>query len=284
MADLRKLAKGAVTAPKRLGIGFFSGLRYPFRGMRFVYGKHPGLVRFWLPPIVITGVMLVLVFGAVFHYHDAVTDWIWTAPAGDSFWASVARFFHGLLDVLLGLLLAVGGLLAVMLSTSVLAAPFNDALSAEVERLMTGADGPPFRFATMMRDLVRTVGMELVKLVIYLIVMVPLFVASFALPVVGQAVYSIFGFVFTAMYFALDYIDWPATRRGQGVGERLRIGRQRFVPMFGFGTGVWLFLFIPFLNLFFMPAAVAGGTLLYLDLEGPREPADGSEPRRRHAW
>jgi len=108
-------------------------------------------------------------------------------------------------------------------------------------------------------------------------VMVPLFVASFALPVAGQAVYSIFGFVFTAMYFALDYIDWPATRRGQGVGERLRIGRQRFVPMFGFGTGVWLFLFIPFLNLFFMPAAVAGGTLLYLDLEGPGEPAP-SEP------
>jgi len=49
------------------------------------------------------------------------------------------------------------------------------------------------------------------------------------------------------------------------------------VPMFGFGTGVWLFLFIPFLNLFFMPAAVAGGTLLYLDLEGPGEPAP-SEP------
>ena len=38
--------------------------------------------------------------------------------------------------------------------------------------------------------------------------------------------------------------------------------------MFGFGTGVWLFLFIPLVNLLFMPAAVAGGTLLFLDLEG----------------
>ncbi|NOY92719.1 MAG: hypothetical protein GXP55_16135 [Deltaproteobacteria bacterium] len=268
MGSLRKLAQGAVAAPKRMGIGFFSGLRYPFRGMRFVYGKHPDLVRFWLPPIVITGIMLVLVFGGVFHYHDAITDWIWTAPTGESFWASVGRFFHGLLDVVLGVMLVLGGLVAVMLSTSVLAAPFNDALSAEVERLVTGADGPPFRFSTMLRDLLRTVGMELVKLLLYALVMLPLFVASLMLPVVGQILYSVFGFLFTAMYFALDYIDWPATRRGRGVGARLGIGRKQFPSMFGFGTGVWLFLFIPFLNLFFMPAAVAGGTLLFLDLEG----------------
>ena len=38
--------------------------------------------------------------------------------------------------------------------------------------------------------------------------------------------------------------------------------------VFGFGTGVWLFLFIPLLNLLFMLAAVAGGTLMFLDLEG----------------
>jgi CysZ protein len=267
MGQLRRIAQGAAAAPKRIGIGFFSGLRYPFRGMRFVYGKHIGLVRFWLPPIVLTGIMLVLIFGAVFEYHDALTDWIWTAPAGESFWSSVGRFFHGLLDVLLSVMLALGGLVAVMLSTSVLAAPFNDALSAEVERLVTGAEGPPFRISTMLRDLLRTVGMELVKLFLYALVMLPLFLASLLLPVAGQVLYSVFGFLFTAMYFALDYIDWPATRRGRGVGARLELGRKRFMPMFGFGTGVWIFLFIPFVNLFFMPAAVAGGTLLFLDLE-----------------
>ena len=43
-----------------------------------------------------------------------------------------------------------------------------------------------------------------------------------------------------------------------------------------FGTGVWLFLFVPLVNLLFMPAAVAGGTLLFLELERAAEPA--SEP------
>jgi uncharacterized protein involved in cysteine biosynthesis len=35
---------------------------------------------------------------------------------------------------------------------------------------------------------------------------------------------------------------------------------------------VWLLLFIPLVNLFFMPAAVAGGTLLFLAVQ-----EDGSQ-------
>jgi CysZ protein len=35
----------------------------------------------------------------------------------------------------------------------------------------------------------------------------------------------------------------------------------------GFGTGVWVLLFIPLVNLFFMPAAVAGGTMLFVALQ-----------------
>jgi len=40
----------------------------------------------------------------------------------------------------------------------------------------------------------------------------------------------------------------------------------------GFGTGVWILLFVPLVNLFFMPAAVAGGTMLFLGLERARIP------------
>ena len=40
--------------------------------------------------------------------------------------------------------------------------------------------------------------------------------------------------------------------------------------MFGFGTGVWLFLFVPFLNLLFMPAADCGKTTIV----GPRGKAE----------
>ncbi|HJL32305.1 MAG TPA: EI24 domain-containing protein, partial [Polyangiaceae bacterium LLY-WYZ-15_(1-7)] len=97
-------------------------------------------------------------------------------------------------------------------------------------------------------------------------------------PGFGSVLYSIFAFVFTAWYWGLDYIDWPAERRGWKVGERFAHARANFMTLFGFGTGVWLFLFIPFVNLLFMPAAVAGGTLLYLDMVGPAPDSGGEDP------
>ena len=99
----------------------------------------------------------------------------------------------------------------------------------------------------------------------------PLFIASNFIPG-GQIVYAIFGFLFTAIYFSIDYVDWPASRRNRSVAYRFGLVTDHFMPMFGFGTGVWLFLFVPLLNLLFMPAAVAGGTMLFLDLEGETAP------------
>ncbi len=269
-------AKRDVAAPiGRSVIGYWRGLTYPFRGARVVYLRNPGLVRYWGIPIVVTLFAVVgIVWGAV-AVHGTLVDAIWATPTSHGFWPSVARFFHAVLEWLVGLTVALGGLVVLSLVTNVIAAPFNDALSEAVERLQTGAPAIPFSLQVLARDLLRTVLLEVSKLALYAAVMGPLFVASLFLPAVGQVVYSIFGFLFTAIYFAIDYIDWPASRKNRGMRYRVGVLRRNFWPMFGFGTGVWLFLFVPFVNLLFMPAAVAGGTLLFLDLE---QGAGGAPP------
>jgi CysZ protein len=176
------------------------------------------------------------------------------------------------IEVLLTLVTLLLSTVLVVALSSTLAAPFNDALSEQVERIVTGAEGQPFRLATVLRDAVRTVALEATKLAIYAGVMIPLFVLSLLVPVAGPALYSVVSFLFTSAYFAIDYIDWPATRRGRGVSERLSLLSKRSGPMFGFGAGVAVLLFVPVVNLLLMPAAVAGGTLFYLDLEGLRPP------------
>ncbi|MGE3636870.1 MAG: EI24 domain-containing protein, partial [Sandaracinaceae bacterium] len=160
------------------------------------------------------------------------------------------------------------GLFAVVMLSNVLAAPFNDLLSEEVEHLATGARGPPFSLKVLLRDTVRTIGLELVKWAIYLAVMLVLLIVSNVVPVVGHVLSSIVGFLFTTLYLAIDYIDWPSSRRNRSIAYRFSVVREHFGAMLGFGSGVWLFLFLPLVNLLFMPAAVAGGTLMFLDLEG----------------
>jgi len=270
-------AKRDVAAPVgRSVVGFWRGLTYPFRGARLVYLERPGFVRYWGIPVVITLVAAVgIVWGAV-SARDALVEAVWSTPGGEGFWDGVLRALHEVVEWLVALALALGGLVVLSLVTTLLAAPFNDALSEAVEEHVTGRPGAPFSIAVVVRDTLRTVLLEIAKLALYVIVMGPLLLLSFVVPVLGQAVYAVFGFVFTAVYFSIDYIDWPASRRDRGLRARASVVRRNFWPMFGFGTGVWLFLIVPFVNLLFMPAAVAGGTLLFLELEGAPQSPDAA--------
>lgn len=271
------ILKKAAALPKSTVVGYWRGFSYPFKGLHFVFVRHPKLARFWLPPIAITLVLLVLSFVLGWRWHDDVVGWIWTQPSGDGFWNGVLGVLHWLVRAIVLLLLWAAGLVAVVFLSNVVAAPFNDLLSEDVERLLTGRTGAPFSLAVLVRDSVRTVGLELLKLALYLGVMLPMFLLSYV-PVVGPVVYAVVGFLFTTIYFAIDYVDWPASRRNRGIHQRIEMVQEHFTPMFGFGTGVWLFLFIPLVNLLFMPAAVAGGTMLFLDLEREREARARSVP------
>jgi len=244
---------------------FLRGLIAPLRGYA-ILRRHPGLARYWVPPIVLTALALTASVLLSVRYHDDVVALVWSAP-GTEDWAG--KILTGLHVILRSLALLVGiglGMLVCIALTNVIAAPFNDALSEVVEEIETGVPAPPFSLGRLLKDIGRTVRLELTKLSIYVAVMGPMLVASWVLPGVGQALYLVFGALFTVGYFALDYLDWPASRRGMRFKERLRLLRVRPLMALGFGCGVAVCLFVPLLNLFFMPLAVAGGTRLFLDL------------------
>jgi CysZ protein len=244
----------------------FRGFAYPMRGVAFIR-RQRDLSRYWLPPIIIMCAALGFSLWLAGRYHDDLLAWLWPEPTGSDWIARLLSFLHSALEAVTFLVIAV--LLAAvcaMLST-VIAAPFNDALSEVIEQREAGIPIPPFQWSRLWKDSGRTVRLELLKLLCYSVVMGPLLLFSWLVPGVGHVVYVLFGGLFTALYFALDYIDWPASRRGQGVGQRLTFLRRRPWLMLGFGLAVWLLMLIPFLNLWLMPAAVAGGTRLFLDVE-----------------
>lgn len=245
---------------------FVRGLLYPLRGLALLR-RHPGLARYWLPPIILTLLALVASFALALRYHDDVVRLVWLPPVGEGWSESILLGLHWLLRAL-ALLVGVGlGMLACIVLANLFAAPFNDALSEVVEEIETGRRSPPFSLARLGRDLVRTVRIELLKLLVYVGVMLPLWVLSWLVPGVGQLVYMVFAGLFTPIYLAIDYVDWPASRRAMPLSARVSLLRARPLMTFGFGCAVFFCLFVPLLNLLFMPLAVAGGTRLFLDLE-----------------
>ena len=259
-------------------IGFARGLSYAFRGGRFVYFQHLGLARYWVFPILITGAALVSVFYGAATMYDDLSAAVWSllpADWGDAtgFAGALVTALRWLIELVSGLLITLLGLATVVVLSSVVAAPFNDALSEAVERILTGGAAPPFSLRRVAADVLRTIRLEIGKVLLYALVVGPLFLASFFVPVLGQVV-SLVGFALTAIYLGIDYIDWPAARRDWSVADRVAFTKRQLPAVAGFGTGVWALLFIPVINLFFMPAAVAGGTMLFVAMNPP-----GSHPR-----
>ena len=257
-------------------VGFARGLSYAFRGMRFVYFQHPKLARYWVFPVLITGFALLAVFYGAGSYYDDLGGAVWSLFPES--WNEASGWLGGLLtalrwtiELIAGILITLLGLVLVLVLSSVVAAPFNDALSEAVEHILTGESAPPFSFRRMIADVVRTIRLELLKVLIYLAVVGPIFLVSFFIPGLGQLV-SLLGFALTAVYLGIDYVDWPAARRNWSVGDRVSFTRRQLPAVAGFGTGVWVLLFIPLVNLLFMPAAVAGGTMLFLAVQEPPPP------------
>lgn len=248
---------------------------YPFRGARLVYREHPELARYWAPPIVLAAIAMACAAWLVLEHRDALFQMMWPATHGGDGWLDAlmrgARSFVRFIITLL----AIGiGFVVALFTAQIAAAPFYDALSHAVEALRAGHSPEPTSLAELLRDAARSVQLATVKLAIYIAWMVPLWLLGLFVPVVGPISQAALGFALTVAFLAVDHLDWAAARHGLSVGERLGLLGAYPGPLLGFGLCVWCFLFIPVVNLFLIPAAVAGGTLLFIDLGiSPRDKA-----------
>jgi CysZ protein len=253
---------------RRAHPGFFSGLTYPLRGAKLVFRTHPRLARYWVFPVLLTfGSLLVVMVAAVRHRTDFVhAIWASADPASQP-----VGWWLGALSSALGWLLAAGavalGGLIILSVSGVVAAPFNDALSAAVEGIYGGAPPETSPIASILAGAARSVATEVIKLLAYGLLVGPLWVVALFAPLVGGPILAAAGFAITVAYLAVDYTDWPASRRDTPLRKRGLWLRRHAAPLAGFGVTAWFLLWVPGINLVLMPAAVAGGTLLYLDLE-----------------
>ena len=237
MKAKKAIANRGMAAVKRVAtqpIGYLRGLRYGLRGAYFVYIKHPLLIRYWIIPVLLTMLFIGIAWWLSFSYSDDILASLWTEPDAQSWLGTLGRYVH---HAARWLLAAVLGALAVFLAalvSALFAAPFNDLLSEKVEALYAGTSAPPFTLQRFMRDFTRTISIETLKLSIWLCGMLVFFAISFV-PLVGAVISAIGGFLLATIFPALDYIDWPASRRDRSIATRIELYRNNFHD----DVGIW---------------------------------------------
>ncbi|QRK13814.1 EI24 domain-containing protein [Archangium violaceum] len=235
---------------------FFQGLGLLGRAWSLIF-RTPRLLRLSTLCAVVTLVALGGLFALVWMYTPQLLGWMWTRPEA---WYGQAVWY--VLLVLMFLVLLVVGANVVL---PLVLAPLQDPLSELTEEQCGGYTPPPFRLGAFTQGLVTGVAHTLAR-VLFLVLGLALLFPLNLIPVLGNTAWTVLGTGWTVLWLAGEHLAAPMTRHQYPFAEVRRVMRQRWLLCLGFGAGVYVLLWVPLLNSFFLPVAVVGGTLLYRGL------------------
>lgn len=253
---------------------FASGIGYFFKGFALLISR-PRLWPWAIIPTILNLIILIVMFVAFIHYYGDLYAWL-SSFLGHIDIENPATWYMHLLDGLLWVVDLVFQILIVLLTlvllliisyvlSLIIAGPFNDALSEQVEIMVTGSGDIPFSLKKFIKDLWRIIKMESIKALILLLIPIVLFVLNF-IPAVGGFLYVLLTFLFGAWDLGFAFAELPLGRKLVPLKERFAFGMKHKWALMGLGSG----FIIPFFYLIFAAPLAVGGTLLYLDRSEPR--------------
>lgn len=232
-----------------------NGLQYFFEGFSIM--MRPGLKRFVFLPILVN----ILVLGGAFIWlYFQVDSWV------NYLLSFLPSWLHWLSYLLWPLILAsIVLVFGYFFSTlaNIIAAPFNGILAEKVEEELSGIPAQPLPWSDFVKDVPRMINRELVRLCYYLPRALVLAVISF-IPVIN-IIAPVLWFLFGSWMMVIQYCDYAFDNHKISFTQmKDTLKKDRFSNM-PFGALVSVITMIPIINLFIMPAAVCGGTAMWVD-------------------
>jgi CysZ protein len=241
---------------------FADGMQYPWRGVRLVVSRRE-LWPFVIAPAILLACLLLGAAAIAWVVGGLMLEWVWS-PGPEAPWTTHALWILAALGI--RLLLTGIAAVALYLTASIIGSPFLDRLSQEVEFLALGRRDEPSTLRSASRDLVSSVAHSVLSLGVWLVLMA-VCAALNLVPFVGAPISFALATSGTALLLAREAMDGTMSRRRMSYAHKVRVVFANAGPALGFGLVHSVVLWIPLVNLAVLPMAIAGGTLLYCDLE-----------------
>lgn len=237
---------------------FIYGFFYPFRSIKLFF-KFPKLIAYSIVPMIIN----LIIYGAIFFYvYNLITgkaNEFFSGGVSNNFLYEVIKVFLNVFTFILILILCY---FAFVIFGGIISAPFNENISRYIEEKIYMQDSGyklPF-----FKDTAYSILSELKKLLFYFAIIIPLLFVDF-IPMIGSVITLVCGLGFSFYYNALDYLDYPMTRRMMSFRGKLRTVNAQLMVSAGFGTISFFMTFLPVINVLMKPVLVASGTSIFYE-------------------
>jgi uncharacterized protein involved in cysteine biosynthesis len=203
----------------------------------------------------IYGAVLYFSFSFLSGWLDSITE----DYLSSGIWTEIIKLWLKLIALIVILFICY---LLFTIFGGIISAPFNEKISQFIEKIITGKTintGLAF-----WDDVKSSIKAEIQKILFYLPFILLLLLMNF-IPVIGNFLSVTLGFVFSAYYNSLDFLDYPMTRRMITFRDKLKMINRELYLTFGFGSVAFVFMFLPVINVFTKPILVVAGTSLYFE-------------------
>lgn len=237
---------------------FLYGVTLPLAALRLIF-REKRLLAWSAAPIALT--LALSVWGVAFVKAKlAAMGLHWLTGLGlaaDSFAVKATTLF---LQLVLFVLAAV----SFSFFAGLVASPFNDFLAEAAEPF---ADPPLAPAPAGLRGKVRALLVDLAKTAAVTALQIALVgIGVAALWVPGL---NLLPFAAAFWFLAFQFVAYPQSRRGEGLGESIRFLGRHLCATLGFGATIGFLFALPLVSAFALPLAVVGGTLLYARARAP---------------
>lgn len=244
-----------------LGVGYLAD------GARLIL--LPKLRLFVVVPVLANIVIFLLLTSAAIGYFGLATEWILSAIPQWEWLAPVVGVLASIIWITAALAAVVLYGYSFSIITNIIAAPFYGILAEKIETHLTGNSPPAEPIISMVgRVLVR----ELVKLWYFFSRGIALFIGCFLLsfiPLANLFIPAILA-LWAAWCMAIQYADYAADNNRLPFGQFKALLSDSRYSAWGLGGLTLLGTMVPIINIFTLPAAVAGGTLYWVNELKPR--------------
>jgi CysZ protein len=236
------------------------GARDVTAGFRFL-SANPGLWRWVIAPALVTLLLLVAAIWGVAAL---------AAPLVDRITGALPSWAEGGTRVIVWIVaiaaLGLGAILVFVAVVGVVAGPFNEILSAQVEERLTGRPAPPWRAGAFLRGALVGLAHGLRRLVVAVLGFVVVFAVALV-PGVGTIAAAVLGGWLGARSAAYDCYDAVLSRRDLSYAAKTAYVARHRQRTFGLGLAVAGLLLVPGLNLVALGVGAVGATLAAHELE-----------------
>jgi len=238
---------------------FFFGFTYPIKSISF-FLKNPKLVLYSIVPIIINLIIYGTIFFLSYRWLIGYSEKITGSENINAAWWQ--EFLHILLIIIFFLLVLIICYLAFITLGNLITAPFNEKISQYTESSITKSE---INYNVgFWKDVILNVKAEGLKIIFYLSILIPIFLLNL-IPVIGSVLSTSLGILFSFFYNALDFLDYPMTRRFYTLGNKIKVIRSKKMLSIGFGCCAFLMMFLPVINIFLKPVCVTAGTALFFE-------------------